>query len=147
MFQMSELQAAMGLAVLPYFKLIRKSRERAVASYSDYMREYDVFIIKIRSATTWNYSYYPVVFTTENELLKALEKLNKSDIFPRRYFYPALNSLPYVCYKPMKIGESVASRTLCLPLYHNIEEKIIEKITQIIKPSERKRNTKSAVTG
>ena len=43
-----------------------------------------------------NYSYYPVLFLTEEKLKLAQQALNQKDIFPRRYFYPSLDELDFL---------------------------------------------------
>src|SRR5690554_5337756 len=54
---------------------------------------------------------------SEETLLTTQKQLNDKNIFPRRYFYPSLNTLDYVNGKPMPVSEHIASRILCLPLY------------------------------
>ena len=88
--------------------------------------------MEVRVDTTWNHSYYPVVFKTESELLLVLEKLNCKNIFPRRYFYPSLNTIEYTKGQKMPISEQIASRILCLPLYVRLESQTIELISRII---------------
>jgi dTDP-4-amino-4,6-dideoxygalactose transaminase len=133
--KMSELHAAMGLAVLPYMETILARRRQVVGFYS---QNFDVSIfqsISIRTNTIWNYSYYPIVFQDEVTLLKVQEALNEQDIFPRRYFYPSLNNIDYVKGLSMPISESIASRILCLPLYHGVLENETNKIVKIVKKS------------
>jgi dTDP-4-amino-4,6-dideoxygalactose transaminase len=60
------------------------------------------------------------------------DALNKASIFPRRYFYPSLNNLPYVQNRPMPVTESVAVRVLCLPLYHDLSSTDVKKIVDIV---------------
>ena len=62
----------------------------------------------MREGTDWNYSYYPVIFENEDILLKAERALKKNNIYPRRYFYPSLNTLNYVEYLEMKNSESIS---------------------------------------
>ena len=52
--------------------------------------------IKLIDNTTWNYSYFPIIFDNEEALLSVQNVLNQNKIFPRRYFYPSLNKLPFV---------------------------------------------------
>ena len=61
-----------------------------------------------------------------------IEALNKKQIFPRRYFYPSLDSLPYVTDQFCDVSRDIASRILCLPLYYKIENSVIEKICNVI---------------
>ena len=128
--KMSELQAALGLAVLPYMNTILEVRKIAVELYKHHLK--GVCNMKLRSETQWNYSYYPVLFENETQLLSTLKTLNKENIFPRRYFSPSLNQLPYTDKKPCPISEDIASRVLCLPLYHDLSEEVALKICNII---------------
>jgi dTDP-4-amino-4,6-dideoxygalactose transaminase len=128
--KMSELQAAMGLAVFPYIDHIINERKKIVSTY-------DVLLptlkkIKQREHTEWNYSYYPVIFNTENELLKAEQALKESNIVPRRYFYPSLNTIGYLSGQTMPVSESISKRILCLPLYVGLTQSEIETICSIV---------------
>lgn len=133
--KISELQAAMGLAVFPYMNKIISDRKNVVDFYNFNIDFLKVSSFKIRENTDWNYSYYPVVFKTESDLLKVQQKLNQNDIFPRRYFYPSLNTIDYVNGAEMPISESIASRILCLPLYSDLKLEEIKKIVMIINSS------------
>jgi dTDP-4-amino-4,6-dideoxygalactose transaminase len=127
--KISELQAAMGLAVFPYMTSILEGRKEMVNYYDDNLNYQRVKKIKIREETEWNYSYYPVFFESEEVLLHVQSTLNKEQIFPRRYFYPSLNSISFSKRISMPISESIASRVLCLPLYIGLEKNIFGEIT------------------
>ncbi|WP_417857551.1 DegT/DnrJ/EryC1/StrS family aminotransferase [Xanthomarina gelatinilytica] len=131
--KMSEPQAAMGLAVLPYFESILKERKAIVDTYTQALLSSDLQLLSIRPNTIWNYSYYPVIFKDETQLLQVQQALNKAGVFPRRYFYPSLDSLPYVNGGVCDISRSIASRILCLPLYVGLEEEALNKIINIVK--------------
>ncbi|WP_291153025.1 DegT/DnrJ/EryC1/StrS family aminotransferase [Flavobacterium sp. UBA7680] len=130
--KISELQSAMGLAVLPYMDHIVSERKKVVDFYNNNLNFNTVKTLKIRENTEWNYSYYPVILDSEETLLRVLEALAKDNIIPRRYFYPSLNTIEYTKGEKMPISESIASRILCLPLYVGISEADLENITQII---------------
>ena len=130
--KISELQAAMGLAVLPYMETILAERKRVVDFYNKNLDMTKVKRLKIRENTQWNFSYYPVIFEDEATLLKVQKALNEAQIFPRRYFYPSLNTIEYVKGETMPISESIASRILCLPLYAGLETTEVEQIARII---------------
>jgi dTDP-4-amino-4,6-dideoxygalactose transaminase len=130
--KISELQAAMGLAVLPYLSHIVKERTRVVDYYNAHLNFSCLKKMKLRANTEWNYSYYPLILETEAQLLKIQRGLNDNAIFPRRYFYPSLNTIDYAKGQAMPISESIASRILCLPLYVGLEEKELERICKII---------------
>lgn len=130
--KISELQAAMGLAVLPYMKHIFEERKRVVDFYNQKLDATKVQLLKVRENTQWNYSYYPVIFKDETTLLKVQKNLNENQIFPRRYFYPSLNNIDYLEGQNMPVSENIASRVLCLPLYAGLEKLDLEKIISII---------------
>jgi dTDP-4-amino-4,6-dideoxygalactose transaminase len=58
--------------------------------------------------------------------------LNVEGIFPRRYFYPSLNTLKYVRSQACEISEVVATRVLCLPLYSELGIGEQDKVVKII---------------
>lgn len=131
--KISELQAAMGLAVFPNMSHILESRKNVVTYYTENLNFNKLKTIKIRPNTTWNYSYYPIIFDSEDILLKVQAALNQQNIFPRRYFYPSLNTIDYVNNdSSMPISESIAKRVLCLPLYVGLVEIELAQITTII---------------
>jgi dTDP-4-amino-4,6-dideoxygalactose transaminase len=130
--KISELQAAMGLAVLPYMSKILESRKEVVGYYNanlDFSRSRK---LEIRNLTNWNFSYYPVVFESETKLLDVQKKLNQNNIFPRRYFYPSLNTLSYVKHKNMKVSDRVSASILCLPLYDGLSQEDVDRVIHVI---------------
>ena len=129
---MSELQAAMGLSVLPYMEHILTERQRVCDYYDQQLEFSKISKLKIREHTQWNYCYYPVIFKTEEELLETMKRLAAEDIYPRRYFYPSLEALPYIESNSCPIAEDIAKRVLCLPLYTTLEEKDLETIVNLI---------------
>jgi len=130
--KMSELQAAIGLTVLPNMELILVERARVVNYYLNHLNFKYFHSIKFIENLTWNFSYFPIVFDDEDVLLSIQEILNTNSIFPRRYFYPSLNKIEYTNGKPMPVSESIAKRIMCLPLYVGLSEKDLEKIVKLI---------------
>lgn len=116
--KMSELQAAMGLAVLQHMEEIMAHRKNAVSYYFENLQDFKT--LKLRSATNWNQSYFPIILQNEEELRSIVKRLVKSNVIPRRYFYPSLQSLPYLRTQQMFISDSISKRILCLPLSHDI---------------------------
>ena len=128
----SEFHAAMGLANLPHVTEIIAKRKYICELYDNELQglfqrpEHQEFL-------EYNYAYYPIVFKDEKELLRVFEGLKKQDIFPRRYFYPTLNTLPYVEQQICPVSEDISSRIACLPLYVELKEKDVLRICKIIK--------------
>ena len=130
--KMNELQAAMGLCVLPYLNQFIEKRKKLVTAYKEHLLFDHLRNLKIREATEWNYSYFPVIFDTEEDLLRVKAQLNKKEIFPRRYFYPSLDSLSYVDSQAMEISRSISRRILCLPLFESLKVEDVKKISKLI---------------
>ena len=128
----SELQAAMGLAVFNHLDEIFEGRKKAVETYDQFIDFSKIKKIKLRENTDWNYHYYPVIFESEEILLRVKEALNKENIFPRRYFYPSLNTVQYLNGAEMPISESISKRIACLPLYAELKPEMVEKISNLI---------------
>lgn len=126
--KMSELQAAMGLSILPYIDTIFTERKKVVDFYDRNLDFNKVRKMQLRQGTDWNFSYYPVIFESEAQLLNIEKMLNDNQIIPRRYFYPSLNKIEYTKGEKMPISESIASRILCLPLYIGLTEKDLTRI-------------------
>lgn len=129
--KMSELQAAMGLAVFPYLEEIINERKKVVETYINKIE--NLQFLKIRPGTSWNFSYFPIIFKDENQLLEALKILEKEGIYPRRYFYPSLDTLPYVVKSDkISISSDISKRILCLPLFHDLPNADLKNIINII---------------
>lgn len=129
----SEFHSAMGLANLKYIDFILSERKKIVELYDNLL--YGIIKRpKQQVGLEYNYAYYPVVFKNEKELLVVFDELNKNNIFPRRYFYPSLNTLPYLKNKQScPISEDISSRIACLPLYVGLDLNKVEEICKIIK--------------
>ena len=131
--KVSELQGAMGLAVLPYMNHILHERKQVVDYYNKNLNFERLQKLKLRDGVKWNYSYYPVIFENEEMLLQVQDKLNNNNIVPRRYFMPSLNTIKYVSNKQeMTVSEDISKRIMCLPLYVGLEQIELDAIVKII---------------
>lgn len=133
--KISELQAAMGLSVLPYMDQIIASRKMAVDFYMFNLNFSKLRSFKLRENTVWNYSYFCVIFESETVLLNVQQALNAKNIFPRRYFYPSLNTIDYTNGGEMPISENIAAKVMCLPLYNDMDVANLETIVETINSS------------
>lgn len=128
----SEFHAAMGLANLKYADKIINSRILQSQRYDEKLQGLRINRIQISSECYYNYSYYPIIMSSEKLLLKSIENLNAHNIFPRRYFHPILTKLPYVEFENMPIAESISQRILCLPLYYDLTNEEIDFVCRIL---------------
>ncbi len=130
--KVSELNAAMGLACFPYIDEIISKRREISNLYDALLPCANLRKPTLREDTQCNYIYYPVIFDSEKDLLKVKDELNKHEIFPRRYFYPSLNKLPYVEKQSAPVSEEISEKILCLPLYAELAGQDVQRICAII---------------
>lgn len=131
--KMNEFEAAMGLCVLDDIEEIKNNRKIIYERYRKALKGLVAFQEENESATQ-NYSYFPAIFDNEEQLLKVQKALNEQQIFPRRYFYPSLDTLTYIEPKQvMPISRDISKRILCLPIFAELNKDIQEKIIKIIK--------------
>ena len=131
--KMNEFEAAMGLCVLDDIKEIEEKRKIVVENYRKELKGLVQFQKQNKNAAE-NYSYFPVIFKNEEELLRVQRALNEKQIFPRRYFYPSLDTLGYIEPKQeCQISRDISKRILCLPIYAELDVEVQVKIIKIIK--------------
>ena len=131
--KMNEFEAAMGLCILDDIEDIKTNRKKVVENYKIGLESLVTFQEQNNQASE-NYSYFPILFKNEEELSKVQKSLNKENIFPRRYFYPSLDTLEYIEPKQeCKISRAISKRVLCLPLYAELEKDNQDKIIDIIR--------------
>jgi len=128
----SEFHAAMGLVNLPYINDILESRKKICDYYDLKLKGLRKMRPKLHPECSYNYAYYPIVLESEEILLRSVEKLNAQWIYPRRYFYPSLSSLPYVKPQQTPITDDISKRILCLPLYYELSFEEVDLISRIL---------------
>jgi len=130
----SEFHAAMGLCLLPRMPEFIEKRKKISELYDTLLKDTSLVRPRLLDGTEYNYAYYPVLFISEQQLLSAKAALNANDIYPRRYFFPALNLLPTINQPvTMPIAEKVARQVLCLPMYPTLAKEMVERIVHLIK--------------
>jgi hypothetical protein len=73
------------------------------------------------------------VFNDEKALLAVEKHLNEQNIFPRRYFYPSLNTFTKVVeYQHAPLSEDLSKRILCLPLYKALTAEEVKMIGMLV---------------
>lgn len=133
--KMNEVEAAMGLCMLEEEDIIQKERKESHEFYTAQLKEY-IQLQKKNEHATQSYSYFPVVFKSEDEMNKVREALLEQDIAARQYFKPSLDTLPYVEHrKVMTNSRDIASRILVIPMHSGVEPKVSEIIIKTLKRS------------
>jgi dTDP-4-amino-4,6-dideoxygalactose transaminase len=131
--KMNEFEAAMGLCVLDEIDNIISSRKQVWQRYYDALQDI-VHFQELNSGGSQNYGYCPVVFGSESRLLEVQKKLNSMNIYPRRYFFPSLDTLDYFSVNQhCAISRDIASRILCLPLYSSLQPESTQYIIELVR--------------
>lgn len=125
----SEFHAAMGLTNLRHIQTILKNRAILSQCYDAYLKTLPIKKPMLFAGCAYNYAYYPVIFETEAIMLHVLHVLNQHHIYPRRYFYPSLSNLNYLTRKfDVPVCNDIASRIVCLPLFHDLSTEEVRMI-------------------
>lgn len=129
----SEFHAAMGLAVFPHLSQIVAARKAISEKYDALLQHLPLSLLHGMEHLVFNYAYYPVVFPTNASMARVKAALEADGVFPRRYFYPSLNALPFLKEKvEMPISDDISSRVLALPLYPELSMQDVERICGVI---------------
>jgi dTDP-4-amino-4,6-dideoxygalactose transaminase len=128
----SEFHAAMGLCVLKYIDEILAKRKNQWMNYKEKLKNLEAGFLSINPDCEFNYAYFPIVFQTQEQLEKAVTELNNKYVYPRRYFYPALSTLDYVNKQSCPVAENIASKVICLPLFHDLSLEEQDMICNIL---------------
>jgi dTDP-4-amino-4,6-dideoxygalactose transaminase len=133
--KLTEIHAALGIANLKYFDDVLADRKIKYHLYLELLSKTKGLSFQKNKIGDTNYSYFPVMFDSEEILKKVEISLNKQGVYPRRYFYPSVNTFNKILsYQECQVSEDIAKRILCLPLYWSLnQDSIIHKISETIK--------------
>ncbi|RBP72686.1 DegT/DnrJ/EryC1/StrS family aminotransferase [Marinobacter nauticus] len=144
--KMNEFQAAIGLAQLPHIGAAKDARARIDALY----RERLSAVVGVRchersKARAHNYSYFPIFVDSDYDLTRdeLYLCLREHGIYSRRYFYPLIpefsiyQSLVDSSDRGWPNAIQASERVLCLPLYPDLSEQDVIRISEIIKQYQR----------
>jgi len=128
--KMTEVHAALGLANLRYYHEVLADRQQKYQLYLDRLKALPGLSFQAcPDHGQSNHSYFPVIFEDEETLLRVTEALAEEDIYPRRYFYPSVNTFTKILsYQSTPIAEDIAKRILCLPQYFQLELSDMDRI-------------------
>jgi len=143
--KMNEIQAAYGLLQLKYVdNYISKRRTIAEAYRSQLKKIEGVRFLQDIEGVNHNYSYFPIFIDevvygmSRDEVYGRLKKYN---VYGRRYFYPLISQFPSYrglnSAKPENLPNAVkiAQQVICLPLYPDLDLKIVNQICKILEKS------------
>ena len=140
--KMGELQAAMGLNVLP---LVKQEQEKRAFIRKIYTAGFEqvkgVTVVKVPEKTTSSEQYYCIRINESDfgeSRQSVFDRLRNNNIMARKYFYPLVsdyacyNSLPSANRSNLPLASVISNEVLCLPLYSEIDSALCQKIVNII---------------
>ena len=141
--KMNELQSAYGLLQLKYYSENLKKRKVVADAYREQLEGIaGIRFLNDTPGVDHSYTYFPVLVDaslygkTRDELY---EKLKLHNIYGRRYFYPLISHFPTYRGLPsaqpenLPVANIIAGKVLCLPIFPDLEAKIIYMITELIR--------------
>ena len=132
--KMTEVHAALGMANLKYYDAVLEDRKRVYMRYKDALKNMGSLKLQTIHSGEPNYSYFPVVFNSESQLIEVEKKLNECSIFPRRYFYPSVDTIQYLESKQIcPVSRDISERILCLPIWWKLEDEVVERVVEAIR--------------
>lgn len=139
--KMSEVHAAFGLLQLKYIDQSINRRETLDAMYRENLACVTGIRCLVRSeANTHNFSYFPIFIDERYPASRddVYRRLKSHGINGRRYFYPLITDFPMYCGLPsadsvnLPVANRAASQVLCLPLYPDLPNEVVEKVCSLI---------------
>ena len=133
--KMSELHAAMGLCNMRHIPEIIAKRKAVCSAFDEALfgqSNSEITPLTLRGETSWNYSYYPVLFSSEQSLLRTLDYCKELDLYPRRYFYPDLSSSLSKPAGQCQVASDISRRILCMPLSHKTDSKLVDSLASAV---------------
>ncbi|MDR0732944.1 MAG: DegT/DnrJ/EryC1/StrS family aminotransferase [Dysgonamonadaceae bacterium] len=140
--KLDEIRAAYGLLALKKVDEAIASRKRAADLYREGLKNVEgIKYLNNMENVRHNYSYFPV-FVNEKEYGMSRDalyfKMQKKNIFGRRYFYPLISAfstyrgLDSASLENLPVATKVAESVICLPMYAWLEKNNVERIVNII---------------
>lgn len=132
--KLSEMHAAMGLAILPDVDKLILYRQKIHQTYTKLLGEIPLIKPTLPNGLTrYNYAYYPILLPNSDSAIRVMRALEQNGVTARRYFYPSLSSLGYLKRtNPTPVADDVSSRVLCLPIFYGLEDSTIQKVAHLI---------------
>ncbi len=132
--KLTEIHAALGLANIKYYDRVLEDRKKKYNYYRSGLEGVPGLQFQVTKTGETNYSYFPVIFPSEEILLRVEKNLNAHNFFPRRYFFPSVNLYNNIVgYQPTPVSEDIAKRIMCLPLYFQLKEEDMIQIINLVK--------------
>ncbi len=140
--KMSELHAAVGLLQLKHIDSALTRRHGIDALYTELLAGIDgIECFGVADGVEWNQAYYPVRVGANYPCTRdaLYQRLQASNIFARRYFYPLISDMPMYRALPTAAPEGlpVAARAseeiLCLPIFPEMTHEQVQRVVAVLR--------------
>lgn len=141
--KMSELNAAVGLALLPQMNAAIAARDRVATRYWEALSQLQGLRCLCPAGQEGHNSYaFPILVGEGYPMSRdgLYQRLRQEDLFARRYFYPLISDMPMYRHLPsaapegLPVARRATEQVLCLPIYPDLDpidqERIIEVVTR-----------------
>lgn len=139
--KMSEFNAALGILQLKYFDsviFLRKKIDDAYRAQLGGIR--GIRCLKYPVELDCNYTYFPILVGADYPISRddLYHKFKEQNIHCRRYFYPLITEfsiyrgMPSADKENLPVGITIAQQVLCLPIYPDLEMKVVDEIARFI---------------
>jgi dTDP-4-amino-4,6-dideoxygalactose transaminase len=139
--KMNEFSAALGLLQLKHLDEALQHRQRVDEAYRTALAHVQGIRMLPRAADCIaNYAYFPVLVGPDYPISRdaLYHRLREQGIFGRRYFYPLISDfpmyrgLPSAARSSLPIAAAAADRVICLPIYPDLDQDAIDRVTAVI---------------
>ena len=141
--KMDEVRAAYGLLQLKYVDDAIIQRQKVAQTYRKELKDIPgISFMMDMPGIRHNYSYFPI-FVDEKKYGMTRDqlyyKLQESEIYGRRYFYPLISEfatyrgLPSASKNNLPIANKIADSVICLPIHNTLEDENTLQISKLIK--------------
>lgn len=139
--KLSEIHAAMGLLQLEYIEELIQKRKNIDEKYRELLdKKLGITCLNAFAKGRHNYAYFPILVDERFDLSRdgLYEKLKRSDVHPRKYFFPLITEFPmygkYPSTKPenLPLATKFGKQILCLPIYPALELAEVEYIVSLM---------------
>ncbi len=142
--KMSEINAAFGLLQLQHMDKVMARRREIDARYRQGLKGIKgLQVVDESSATTANYSYFPILINGDYPIHRdaLYQNLKDHGVFARRYFYPLISEFPMYRGLPsakpsnLPVATDIANKVLCLPIYPALSDLDVERVIDLLNVS------------
>lgn len=128
--KLSELHAIVGIHNLQSLSYDIIARKKIYELYQLLITTAEVEHFKFTS--DFNFAYFPLLFTKEENLIEILDKLKSQKILARRYFYPLAVPKNESVLNTFDNAKRYSDCVICLPLFPDLDPTEVKKIAGII---------------